>query len=27
VTFTLADRPAVSTGSYTANVQFTISAT
>ena len=27
VTFTLADRPAVSTGTFTANVQFTISAT
>lgn len=27
VTFTLADRPAVVTGTYTANVQFTISAT
>jgi hypothetical protein len=27
VTFTLADRPVVDTGSYTANVQFTISAT
>jgi hypothetical protein len=27
VTFTLADRPAVQTGAYTANVQFTISAT
>jgi hypothetical protein len=27
VTFTLADRPAVQTGTYTANVQFTISAT
>ena len=27
VTFTLADRPVVTTGTYTANVQFTISAT
>ena len=27
VTFTLADRPVVDTGTYTANVQFTISAT
>ncbi len=27
LTFTLADRPTVKTGSYTANVQFTISAT
>lgn len=27
VTFTLADRPVVSTGTYTASVQFTISAT
>ena len=27
VTFTLADRPTVKTGTYTANVQFTISAT
>jgi hypothetical protein len=27
VTFTLADRPVVKTGTYTANVQFTISAT
>lgn len=27
VTFTLADRPVVVTGTYTANVQFTISAT
>ena len=27
VTFTLADRPVVTTGSYTASVQFTISAT
>jgi hypothetical protein len=27
VTFTLADRPAVQTGSYTANAQFTVSAT